>query len=321
MINYEINMKKFKSKNVLVIGSTGSGRSNFIDKLIVSFLNENNPEDLKLILIDPKKVNFAQYNGVAHLLSEVIDGTAKANSALKWAWGESMRRLKMLEGMDINSIYEYKGNKNFQNKFPEIIIVIEELTPFVVSENKFFESYIKRITALSELTGIYMVIATSRSIPEVITNGIKSSFWNRIVFRLPSENESIIAIGESGAEKINKPGLCLAKDFISLNTEKIQMPFISEEEIAEAIKIVKEKYTDFQILMNAKDAVEQKEEDILYEEAKKIVLKTGKASASLLQRTLKVGYSRAARLIDMLEENGVVGEANGAEPRKVLIQK
>lgn len=164
-----------------------------------------------------------------------------------------------------------------------------------------------------------MVIATSRSIPEVITNGIKSSFWNRIIFRLPSENESIMAIGESGAEKINKPGLCLVKDFISLNTEKIQMPFISEEEIAEAIKAVKEKYTDFQILMNAKDAVEQKEEDILYEEAKRVVLNTRKASSSLLQRRLKVGYSRASRLIDMLEDNGVIGKANGAEPREVLI--
>ena len=314
-------MKKYKSKNILVVGSTGSGRSNFVDKFIVDLLQNNDPENLKLLLIDPKKVNFAQYNGVAHLLSEVIDGKEKAKSALKWAWGESMRRLKMLEGMDINSIYEYEGNENFQNKFPEIIIVFEELADFLVFDKIFFESYIKRITAISEITGIYMVIATSRSIPEVITNGIKSSFWNRITFRLPSENESIIAIGEGGAEKINKPGLCLVKDFISSNTEKIQMPFISEEEIAEAIKSVKEKYTDFQILMNAKDAVEQKEDDLLYDEAKKIVADLGRASASLLQRKLKVGYSRAARLIDMLEDNGVIGKANGAEPREILIEK
>jgi DNA segregation ATPase FtsK/SpoIIIE, S-DNA-T family len=313
-------MKKYLHKNLLVIGSTGSGRSNFIDKLITSLLQENNPENLKLLLIDPKKVNFAQYNGVAHLLSDVISGPEKAKSGFKWAWGESLRRLKVIEELGIEAVSGYENsNKNFRNKFPEIVIVVEELADFMVADKKFFENYIKRITALSEITGMYVVIATARSIPEVLTKKVKSSFWERIIFRLPSEKDSIFAMGDGGAEKLDKPGLCLAKDFIDSAVNKVQMPFISEEETMEIIESIKSKYTDFQILMNAKDVAEERQEDVLYEKAKDIVVKSGKASSSLLQRRLLIGYSRAAMLIDMLEENGVIGEADGAKPREVLI--
>jgi len=315
-------MKKYLHKNLLVVGSTGSGRSNFIDKFIISLLQDNNPENLKLLLIDPKKVNFAQYNGVAHLLSEVISGPEKAKSAFRWAWGESLRRLKAIEEMGLDTVYEYKNNnKNFRNKFPEIVIVIEELADFMVADKKFFENYIRRITALSGITGVCVVVATAKPVTEILTKKIKSCFWERITFRLPSKDESILAMGEGGAEELHGPGLCLVKDLIDSTVNKVQMPFISEEEIVEIIESIKSKYTDFQILMNAKDVAEEKQEDILYEKAKAIVVKSGKASSSLLQRRLLIGYSRAARLMDMLEEEGVIGEANGAEPREVLIRE
>lgn len=256
-------MKKFKSKNILVVGSNGSGKSNFVDNLIVSFLKENDPENLKLLLIDPKRVNFLQYSGVAHLLSDLIVEPSKAKSAFKWAWGESLRRLKFIEGVDIESIYEYKGNKDFRNNLPEIIIVMEELADYMIFDDKFFETYIKRITALSEVTGIFIVVATTKPIDAVLTKELRSSFWDRITFRLPSEKDSILAMGEGGAEKLDKVGSCFMKDFADSKIQKVQMPYISDEEIRDVIKSMKEKYTDFQILMNAKDAVEQKEEDLL----------------------------------------------------------
>ncbi len=314
-------MKNFLNKNILVIGSTGSGRSNFIDKLITSYLIENNPEDCKLLLIDPKKVNFGQYDGIAHLLSDVISSPSKAKSAFKWGWGESLRRLKAVENLGVDSVYEYKHDKEFRNNFPEIIIIIEELTDFIVSDKKFFEDYIKKITALSDITGIYIVAATARSIPDVVTKKIRSSFLERVAFRLSTKEESVLAICEDGAEKLDKAGLCLVKNLIDLKTQKIQMPYISEKEIVEAVELIKEKYSDFQILMNAKDSAEEKAEDILYAEAMKAVVENGKASPALLQRKLQIGYSRAARLMDILEENGVIGEADGAKPREILIQK
>lgn len=315
-------MKKFKSKNILVVGSNGSGRSNFIDKLIVSFLQENNPEDLRLILIDPKKVNFAQYNGVAHLLSEVISSPEKAKSGFKWVWGESLRRLKAIEEFRLDTVYEYtNSNKNFRNKFPEIVLVIEELADFMVSDKKFFENYIKRIVALSEITGIYIIAATAKPIPEVLTKKIKGCFWDRITFRLPSEADSIFTMGEGGAEKLDKPGLCLVKDYIDSTVSKVQMPFIADDEIKEIVDLIKAENTDFQILMNAKDTAEEKQEDELYAEARRIVIKNGVASSAFLQRKLKIGYSRAARLMDMLEDDKVVGDADGAKPREVLVKE
>lgn len=312
-------MKKFKSKNLLVIGSTGSGRSNFIDKFITDFLKENDPEDFKLVLIDPKKVMFSQYNGVAHLLSEVIDSTGKAKSAFKWAWGESLRRIKLMSELGIENIKEYKKNDKFRNQLPGIVIVIEEFADFMISDPEFFEDYLKRILGLSDVVGIYLVVATARSTESVLTRKIRGIFPDRIVFRLPEEESSVLAMNNNQAMQLNKAGSCFMVDMIDGKYDKVQMPFIDEDEVLKTVNLIKEQYTNFQILMDAKDAEEEKEEDILYETAKKIVIKNGKASTSFLQRQLKIGYSRSARLIDMLEDNGVIGKANGAEPREVLI--
>lgn len=312
-------MKKFKSKNLLVIGSTGSGRSNFIDKFITDFLKENDPEDFKLVLIDPKKVMFSQYNGVAHLLSEVIDSTGKAKSAFKWAWGEALRRIKLMDELGIDNIGKYKKSDKFRNKLPEIVIVIEEFADFMVYDAEFFDDYLARIASLSDVVGIHMIVATAKPVDEVLSKKIRSIFSDRIVFRLADEKASMLAMGNNQAMELDKPGSCYLVDMIDGKLDKIQMPFVSEDDIAKTIDSVKEEYSDFQILMDAKDEAEEKEEDILYETAKDIVVKNGKASASFLQRQLKIGYSRAARLIDMLEENGIISESNGAEPREVLI--
>ena len=308
-------MKKFLHKNILIAGQTGSGKSNFMHKLLGTLLEENSPNDLRLILIDPKRVEFAIYNGLAHLLAEVIYESGKATSAFRWAWGESLSRLKQIEELHIASIYEYNKNRYINNKLPEILIVIDEAADLMVFDKKFFENHIKKITALSSITGIYLIFSTSRPSPEhIITKKIRECFLDRIAFKLASEKESILVIGEKGAEKLSNLGSCLIKNLTGYKSKSFQMPYISEGEIGEIIKNAKDKYKDFKF----SETSNNEETDVLYEAAKNIAIEMGKISSSLLQRKLRVGYSRAARLVDMLEEGGIIGSANGSVAREVI---
>lgn len=310
-------MKKFLHKNILIAGRTGSGKSNFLHNLIINLLEENSPSDLRLVLIEPKRVEFAQYNGISHLLADVIYDSIKTESALKWAWGQSLMRLKIIQEAESASIYKYNKIKYRKNTFPEIYIIIDEFSDLMAANSKFFEEYFEKITALSKMTGIYLLIASAKVIPVVFTKRISGCFVDRICFKTSDENDSLLLLGEKGSEKLSNPGSCLVKNLTEFKIKNRQMTYISDEEIAEKIKVIKEKYKDF----NFSEAPDEEEYDKLYEKAKDIVMEIGKASASLLQRKLRIGYSRTARLMDMLEENGVIGEANGVEPREVLIKK
>lgn len=310
-------MKKFLHKNILIAGRTGSGKSNFMHNLIVNLLEENSPADLRLVLIEPKRIEFAQYNGISHLLAEVIYDSDKARSALKWTWGESLRRLKIIQEADSASIYKYNKIKYRKNKLPEIYIIIDEFSDLMAADSKFFEEYFEKITALSKMTGVYLLVASAKVIPVVFTKRINNCFVDRICFKTFDENDSLLLLGEKGAEKLSNPGSCLVKNLVEFKIKNKQMPCISDEEIAEKIKVIKEKYKDFDF----SEASDEEESDELYELAKGIVVNSGKASTSLLQRKLRIGYSRASRLMDMLEERRVVGPANGAEPREIFIKK
>lgn len=312
-------MKKFLHKNILVAGQTGSGKSNFLHKMAGALLEENSPNDLRLILIDPKRVEFGIYNGLVHLLAEVIYESDKIKSALKWTWGESMRRLKEIEKLQSATIYEYNKIKYTKNKLPEIVIIVDELSDLMAYDKKFFENYIEKITALSKITGIYMILSTSKSIPAVITKKISGCFLDRICFKTFNEEAPLLVLGEKGAEKLLNPGSCLIKNLTEFKSKSFQMPYISEEQVGDIIKNTKDKYKNFKLSENSDD--EKEDMDVLYAYAKNIVIESGRASSSLLQRKLRIGYSRAARLIDMLEEDGIVGQANGAEPRKVFEKK
>jgi len=292
-------MKKFLHKNILIAGRTGSGKSNFMHNLIVNLLEDNSPAEVRLILIEPKRIEFAQYNGISHLLSEVIYDSRKAESALKWTWGQSLMRLKIIQEADSASIYKYNKIKYKKNKLPEIYIIIDEFSDLMAANSKFFEEYFERITALSKMTGVYLLVASAKVIPAVFAKRISGCFIDRICFKTIDENDSSLLLGEKGAEKLSNPGSCLVKNLVEFKIKNQQMPHISDDEIAEKIKVIKEKYWDFKF----SETPNEEETDELYEKAKYIVIESGKASSSLLQRRLKIGYSRAARLMDMLEEN------------------
>lgn len=218
-------------KNILIAGQTGSGKSNFIVKLITTFIKGSNPDDFRLILIDPKRVQLCIYDGLPHLLFKVVYESEKAKSILKWVWEESLRRINAIERAQI------------LNKLPKILIIIDEAADLMVFDKEFFEDYVKKITSLSDETGINLIFSTVRPSSEfVVTERIRECFLNRIAFKLANKDDSILIIGERGAEKIINPGSCLIKNLINQKAESFQMPFVSEDEEKRTISDVKEKY-------------------------------------------------------------------------------
>ncbi len=222
-------MNQFLHKNILITGSTGSGKSNFLNKIIMTLIDENSSDDLKLVLIDPKRVEFAVYEGVAHIMSDVIHESEEAKKVLSWAMDESLRRL---------------NNKQSKSALPEIVIIIDEFSDLICSDKDFFEDCIEKITAVSDTNRIYFVISTSRPSPkDVYTDKIMNCFSNRICFRVESENDSLLIIGQKGAEKLSEQGSCLIKDSANSKITSFQVPFISVEQIKEKIESIKALYS------------------------------------------------------------------------------
>ena len=355
-----------KMPHLLIAGSTGSGKSVCVNTILISMLYQNSPEDLRLILVDPKRVELTPYNGIPHLLADVIVENGKVLSALKWAIGEMERRYKLLQGVGSKDISSFnkkaESGEMFKkintetgeiteetvDKLPYIVIVIDELADLMASHGKEVEGAIIRLAQMARAIGIHLILSTQKPIVTVITSLIKSNIPTRIAFRVPSLMDSRTILDASGAEKLLGNGDMLFSAAEAVDLRRVQGVFVSEEEVkrvvdfikkqkfekieddlADEIVIDKEKpqgnkngevtttYTGDKIDFADVDSSDQ--EDVLYEEAKKIVLQAGKASSSLLQRRLRVGYSRAARLIDMLEDSGIIGEADGAKPREILV--
>ncbi len=359
------NLKKMP--HLLIAGSTGSGKSVCVNALILSMLYQNSPEDLKLILVDPKRVELTPYNGIPHLLTDVIVENGKVLSALKWAIGEMERRYKILQKVGSKDISSFnkkaEGGEMFKNintetgeiteepveKIPYIVIVIDELADLMASHGKEVEGAIIRLAQMARAVGIHLILSTQKPIVTVITSLIKSNIPTRIAFRVPSLMDSRTILDASGAEKLLGNGDMLFSAAEAVDLRRVQGVFVSEEEVKRVVDFIKnqkfEKIEDslegeievsetktngnqngeVKIAKYAEkidfDSIEaDDQEDVLYEEAKKLVIQAGKASSSLLQRRLRIGYSRAARLIDILEERGVVGAADGAKPREVFTE-
>jgi len=330
--------------HMLVAGATGTGKTIFLNSLIISLLYRNSPEDMRLILIDPKRVEFSIYQGLPHLLCSTITEAPKAVSALKWLITEMERRFEVLakeHNRDIKS-YNILRTKNKQEKMPYIVVIIDELADLMLSMGREVESSIVRLAQMARAVGIHLVLATQRPSVEVITGLIKANVTSRLTFQVASQVDSRTVLDMSGAERLLGKGDMLFLSAQLPKPKRIQGAFISEEEVKRVVDFIKERAQkeseelDEDILEssledNLEEAISRnkvnvgevsfKDDDPLYEEAKRIVIESKKASASLLQRRLSVGYARAARLRDMLEEKGIVGHGEGAKPRQVFFSQ
>ena len=329
-----------KTPHLLVAGSTGSGKSVCINSFIISILMRAKPDEVKLVLVDPKKVEFSMYNGVPHLLAPVVTDPKKASVALKKIVVEMERRYEA---------FSDSGTKNFEgyNKYveetnlkrseseklkplPYIVVIIDELADLMLVAAKDVEDSIMRITQMARAAGIHLIVATQRPSTDVITGVVKSNIPARISFAVSSSIDSRTILDLTGAEKLLGKGDMLYKPQDDNTPTRIQGTFISDEEIAKVvdytIKQQKAKYDETLLMdseeMNATTMVEEKDatEEPLYNEMVEFVVTQQKASTSLLQRRFRLGYNRAARAIDLLEERGVVGPANGSKPREVYIK-
>lgn len=320
-----------KMPHMLIAGQTGSGKSVMINSFLTSLLYRNAPSNLKLILVDPKRVELTPYNNIPHLLTPVIVEPEKCISALKWAVAEMERRYKLFAEVGKRNIIEYNSAKPEEN-MPYIVIVIDELADLMVLAAKDVETLIVRLAQMARATGIHLVLATQRPSVNVITGLIKANIPARIAFSVTSQIDSRTILDAAGAEKLVGRGDMLFVSPDHSKPQRIQGVYMDEKEIHAVTKYLREarepQYNEEILAQPVKlgggsigggggdfgDA-----DDDLFNEAADTVIRSGKASASLLQRRLRVGYARAARLLDLLEERGVVGPADGARPRNVLV--
>ncbi|KKR45575.1 MAG: translocase FtsK protein [Parcubacteria group bacterium GW2011_GWA1_40_21] len=341
------NMEKMP--HLLIAGATGSGKSVTIHSIITSLLFRNSPEHMKFMMIDPKRVELTLYNKIPHLLTPVITDPKKAILALKWAAKEMDRRYDILEAEKVRDIESYhqnilgsgkivndkkdgNGEEETIETMPYIIIVIDELADIMQSYPRELESAIVRLAQMSRAVGIHLILSTQRPSVNVITGLIKANIPARIALQVASQIDSRTILDTGGAEKLLGAGDMLYIGAEMSKPVRLQSPFISETEVKKVVKYLTDAYkneipsginfTENNEKNIAFDAMFENEsmedEDELYEKAKEEVLKAGRGSTSYLQRRLGVGYSRAAKLIDILEEKGVIGPPNGSKPREVI---
>ena len=317
--------------HLLIAGATNSGKSVCINTFLCSLLYQNSPTDLKMILVDPKQVELRDYNHLPHLLTPVITDPNKASNALKWAVSEMNRRYKILSEAGARNIQEYNSQKDIEDKkMPKILILIDELADLMMANGKDIETSICRLAQMARAVGMHLIIATQRPSVDVITGLIKANIPSRISFSVSSAIDSRTILDSQGAEDLLGKGdmLYLQKDYSK--PRRVQGIYVAPAEIKKLTNFLKLRMEpDFKPEIVDKNANKAQmgpmeagnEEDELYSKAYQTVVENRKASASLLQRRLKVGYARAARLLDLLEENGVVGPVNGAKPRENFIKE
>ena len=321
--------------HTLVAGTTGSGKSILMHNLITSLLFRNSPDELKLILIDPKRVEMTNYNNIPHLLTPVIVEPDKILSALKWAMAEMDRRYKLFQQVGVRNIQTYNEMSGFQ-ALPYIVIFIDELADLMMFAPVEVEDAITRLAQLARATGMHLVIATQRPSVDVITGLMKANIPSRIAFNVSSMVDSRVIIDTGGAEKLLGRGDMLFMPPDASKPQRIQGVLVTDPEIANLVNYLKSlgvapSYTDEITSMpigkigkgsgsNSSSGGGGDDKDDLFEEAVRTVCQYDRASASLLQRRLKVGYARAARIIDELEQAGVIGPGDGSKPRDVIVR-
>lgn len=321
-----------KMPHLLIAGSTGSGKSVCINSIITSIIYHSRPDEVKLMLIDPKVVELSVYNGIPHLRTEVITNMKKAEGALNWAVKEMEARYQLLAGARVRNIEGY--NKLYPDKkLPYILIIVDEFADLMNVAAKDVEVLIQRLTQKARAAGIHLILATQRPSANVITGVIKSNIPSRIAFMVESSLNSRIILDENGAESLLGKGDMLFKEGGAL-TVRVQGAFISDEEVESVVEFVKNeclkqeqipvRYDPIDLSVpekdNASEATEEESEE-LPDEVVEWVLDTKRASVSALQRRFRIGYTKAGRFMDIMEKMGIVGPANGAKPREILMAK
>ena len=333
-----------KTPHLLVAGSTGSGKSVCINGIISSILMRAKPDEVKLVMVDPKKVELSVYNGIPHLLCPVVTDPKKASIALNKMVAEMERRYDLFEESKTKNITTYNAYIDKKNaklpveekikRMPYIVVIVDELADLMMVASKDVEAAIMRITQMARAAGIHLIIATQRPSTDVITGVVKANIPSRIAFTVASNIDSRTILDAVGAEKLLGRGDMLFAPVGEIVPQRVQGAYISDEEIAKLIDYsVEQQKAEFdESLMNldkpdgeksasqVEDSKQVEEyDDPLYNEIVEFVVDTQKASASLLQRRFKLGYNRAARIIDLLEERGIIGPSNGSKPREVLV--
>lgn len=336
--------------HILVAGATGAGKSVTIHNFVVSLLYRCGPELLRFIMVDPKRVELTMYNTIPHLLTPVITDAKKAILAIKWLAKEMERRYNILEAEAVRDIHSYHANvvapalekaaksgKENAGALPEampyIVVIIDELADMMSAYPRELESGVVRLAQMSRAVGIHLILSTQRPSVKVITGLIKANIPARVALQVSSQIDSRTILDTGGAEKLLGAGDTLFLSGEMSKPRRIQAPFISESEVKRVVEYIAKanegqlpNEIDFTDVKNGTDVIfssmeggyEGEEDDALYPEAKQAVIEAGKASTSYLQRKLRIGYSRAARLIDLLEERGVIGAGDGAKPREII---
>jgi S-DNA-T family DNA segregation ATPase FtsK/SpoIIIE len=320
--------------HVLVAGTTGSGKSVMLNAWITTLMMRTRPDELRMILVDPKQVEMVQYNGSPHLLTEVINDPAKVVSALRWSVAEMEARYKELASVGARNLEAFNKMDNVTPK-PYIVFVIDELADLMMYAANDVEDMITRIAQKARAVGIHLVLATQRPSVDVITGLMKANIPSRIAFNVSSMVDSRVIIDSPGAEKLLGKGDMFYLPPDQAKPRRIQGPYLTDNEVGDVVKFLKSQVPEVHYTEEITDQAQQQSRlgfgaimgggqgandmrDEYFEVAKQLISQTDKASASLLQRKLKIGYARAARILDELHEAGFVGIAQGSKPRDVI---
>ena len=332
-----------KMPHMLIAGTTGSGKSVCMNSLIISLLYKSSPEDVKLIMVDPKMVELANYNGIPHLMIPVVTDPKKAAGALQWAVTEMMRRYKTMSDAGVRDLESYNSIVMAEEgeKVPQLVVIIDELADLMLVAAKEVEDSICRIAQMGRAAGIHLVIATQRPSADVITGLMKANIPSRIAFAVASAMESRIILDTQGAEKLVGRGDMLYAPIGTGKPQRVQGCFVSDGEVVAVTDYIKNNYTasyDQTVMEDIEKSAAQTgkkgghtpdpepnaaelDGDEMLPQAVDVILETGQASVSMLQRRLKLGYARAARIVDEMEEKGIVGPFQGSKPRAILVTK
>ncbi len=314
-----------KMPHLLIAGSTGSGKSIFIHSIILSIIYKSTPEEVRFLMIDPKRIDLSVYDGIPYLLHPVVLEPKMSTRALRWAVSEMERRYSLFEELSVRNLESY--NETFEEKLPYIVVIIDELADLMVISSKEVETLLTRLAQMARAAGIHLIVATQRPSVDVITGLIKVNFPARISFQVTSKVDSRTILDVQGAERLLGAGDMLFMPPRSYHMQRIHASFVSEKEIKKLVNYLQSLgnpvyLADFEGFGEEDKEEEEKfstdYEDELYQEALKIAYQYGKISVSMLQRKLRIGYNRAARLVEKMEEEGILGPSDGVRPRPVI---